>query len=76
MLKANGEFKIEDVTFSTDQFDAEIEPVQLGKRYNIKVTFTPPPKKESRQSHIGEMTVHTNDPREPEVKVRLIARSI
>jgi hypothetical protein len=76
VLKTTGEFDIHKVEFSSDQFDAEIEPVQPGKRYNIKVTFTPPDKKKPRQTHIGEMTVHTNDPREPELKVRLVARSM
>jgi hypothetical protein len=63
VLKASGEFEIENLTFSTDKFAAEIEPIQPGKRYNIKVTFTPPDRKQGRQTHVGEMTVHTNENR-------------
>jgi hypothetical protein len=76
VLKSSGEFEIQDVKFSSDKFAAEIEPVEPGKRYHIKVTFTPPEKKQPRQTHVGEMTVRTNDPREPELKVRLVARSM
>ena len=56
-------------------FSAEWAAVQEGKRYNIKVTFQPPEKKKPKQTHIGEMTVTTNDPREPELRVKLVARS-
>lgn len=76
VLKATGDFQIEDVTFSADYFSAEVEPVQPGKRYNIKVTFAPPKKKQGRKTHIAEMTVHTNDPREPALTVRLVARTM
>jgi hypothetical protein len=76
VLKADGEFQIEDVVLSSKKFAAEIEPIQPGKRYRILVTFTPPAEKKARQTHVGDMTVRTNDPREPELKVRLVARSM
>jgi len=76
VLKTTGDFSIEDLSFSTEKFQGEIEQVQPGKKYNIKVTFLPPEKKQSRQTHVGEMTIRTDDPREPELKVRLIARSM
>jgi hypothetical protein len=75
VMKTKGEFEIQDVKFNIAGFSAEWDPVQEGKRYNIKVTFQPPDKKRPRQTHIGEMTVRTSDPREPEVKVKLVARS-
>ncbi len=76
VLKTKGDFEIKGVSFSSDQFSAEIEPVELGKRYNINVTFQPPEKKQPRQQLVGEMTILTDDPREPELKVRLSARSM
>jgi len=74
--KSAGEFTIEDVAFSTDHFVGEIESSATGTRYNIKVTFQPPQKKKPNQTHIGWMTIRTDDPREPELKVRLVARSM
>jgi hypothetical protein len=75
VLKTKGEFEIEDVAFNTPGFSADWSPVVDGKRYNILVTFQPPEKKKPRQTHVGEMTVKTNDPREPELRVKLVARS-
>jgi hypothetical protein len=77
VLKLNGDFSIEDLAFSTDEFDGEIEAVEPGKRYNVKVTFTPPEEvaKQRSKTHVGEMTILTDDPKEPELKVRLVARS-
>jgi hypothetical protein len=76
VIKTTGDFSIKDLQFSTDKFVGEIESVQPGRRYNIKVTFSPPVKKQPRQTHVGEMTILTDDPREPELKVRLVARSM
>jgi len=75
VLKLNGDFSIKDLEFSTDEFDGEIEPVEPGKRYNVKVRFTPPAVPQQSQTHVGEMTIVTDDPQEPELKVRLVARS-
>lgn len=75
LIKSDGEFAIMDVEFSDDAFTGEVEPVIPGKRYKVKLSFTPPPKKVPKQQHTGEMTVHTNDPREPAIRVRLVARS-
>jgi hypothetical protein len=76
VMKTTGDFSIQDLSFSTDKFQGEVEPVQPGKRYNIKVTFLPPEKRQPRQTHVGEMTIRTDDPKEPELKVRLVARSM
>jgi len=75
VLKTKGEFEIQEVKFNTAGFSAEWSPVVEGKRYNILVTFQPPEKKQPRQTLVGEMTVKTNDPREPELRVKLVARS-
>ena len=77
VLKLNGDFSITDLAFSSDEFAGEVEPVEPGKRYNVKVTFTPPQseKMKKSQTHVGEMTIVTDDPQEPELKVRLVARS-
>jgi hypothetical protein len=75
VLKLNGDFLINDLAFSMPEFEGEIEQVEPGKRYNVKVTFTPPEVPQKNQTHVGEMTILTNDPTEPELKVRLVARS-
>lgn len=77
VVKTTGEFRVEDVTFSSDKFfSAEVEPVREGQHYTIKVTFHPPVKTRPNQTQVGEMIVHTNDPIERELKVRLTARSM
>lgn len=76
VLKITGGFNIKDLAFSTDEFEGEVEPVEPGKRYNVKVTFNPPEKSLERKTHFGEMTIVTDDPQEPELKVRLVARSM
>jgi hypothetical protein len=76
ILKSEGDFQIEDITFSSDRYSAEIVPLLYGKRYKVKVKFTPPEKEQDRQNHSAQMIIHTDDPREPSVTVRLIARSM
>ncbi len=76
ILKSTGDFTIQDITFSSREYSASIEPVIPGKRYRIKVGFEPPEKTQSMQNHFEEMIIHTDDPREPSVTVKLIARSM
>jgi hypothetical protein len=76
LLKTTGEFEISDITFNSDQFEAEIEPMIPGRRYQIRVKFTPPKQTRPRESVVSEMLVHTNDPHEPTVRVKLRARSM
>ncbi|UCH82957.1 MAG: hypothetical protein JSW50_10835 [Candidatus Latescibacterota bacterium] len=73
IFKVNGEFQIRDVEFSSQGYKAEIEPVEDGKRYKIIVHFSPEEKK--KQYH-DEMIINTDDPNEPSVRVRLIARGV
>jgi hypothetical protein len=76
VIKVKGEFSITDLAFSTEDFEGEVEPVEPGKRYNVKVTFNPPDGASTRMTHVGELTIVTDDPNEPELKVRLVARSM
>jgi hypothetical protein len=69
--KNNGEFQIENITFSTDGYRAKIESLKQGKNYKVTVDFYP---KSGGQNYMGEMVIHTTDPLEPTVKVRLLAR--
>ena len=75
-IKSEGEFQIQDITFTSDRFSAEIEPITAGKHYTIKVSFLPPKKTQPMQTVNAEMIVHTNDPREPSLRVKLVARSV
>jgi hypothetical protein len=75
VTRAGGQFKIKDVTVSNPNYSTVVDPVRPGQQYRIQVTFTPPAKNSARQTESGEMIIHTDDPREPAVRVQLIARS-
>jgi Protein of unknown function (DUF1573) len=76
ILKTDGEFQIKSVEVSNEHFSAKLlDPVLPGKQYKVEVTFVPPPRREVRQREIGELVVNTDDPREPSVRVNLIARA-
>jgi hypothetical protein len=64
-------FEIEDITFSLDGYRAKVEPVNQGTSYKVTVDFFP---QYGGRNFVGEMILHTNNPQEPQVRVRLIAR--
>lgn len=76
LIKSNGTFAITDVQFSSDLYDAKVNEVVPGKRYTIEVEFKPPVKHEVRQREVGEMIVHTDDPTEPTLRVKLVSRAM
>jgi hypothetical protein len=71
IAKNKGEFEIENITFSTDGYRAKIDPLKEGQTYKVTVDFFP---EEGGRNYMGEMVIHTTDPLEPTVKVRLLAR--
>ena len=73
VFKVKGDFNIENVEFSSPDYHAEIEPLEDGKRYKVIVNFLPLAKKSNFRD---EMVINTDDPREPSVRIRLIARGI
>jgi len=73
VFKSNGEFQIKDITFSSSRYRAEVETLMPGRRYEVKVYLSPG---SSARSLNDEMTIHTDDPHESTVKVRLLARLI
>ena len=76
VTKATGEFQIKDVSISNSNFKAVVDPVTPGKQYRLQVTFTPPARNnKERQSETGELIIHTDDPKEPAVRVQLVARA-
>ena len=75
VTKTAGGFKIKDVAINNDNFKAVVDPVTAGQQYRIQVTFTPPVRKTARQTEVGEMIIHTDDPNEPAVRVQLVARA-
>ena len=75
LLKARGEFAVEGIEVNSDLYTWELEEVVPRKRYKVNVTFNPPMKTSPRQNEFAEMTIRTNDPNEPQLQVRLIARS-
>jgi len=75
VTKATGKIKITDVTTSNPNFKATLETVTPEQQYKVKVVFTPPTRRQSKQTESGEMVLHTNDPQEPTLRVQLVARS-
>jgi hypothetical protein len=71
--KVKGDFHIRDVAFSSDFYEASVEPIEDGKRYLVKVNFRPEGEK---KSYVDEMIINTDDPQEPSIRVRLIARAV
>lgn len=75
VTKSTGKFKIVNVKTSNPNFTALVEPVTPDQQYKVKVTFTPPTRKHSKQTESGEMIIRTDDPQEPSLRVQLVARS-
>jgi len=71
--KVKGDFSIEDVSFSSDSYEASVEQVDEGKKYKVTVRFLPVV---DQKSYADQMFIRTNDPQEPSIRVRLIARGI
>lgn len=76
ILKTDGQFELKDAVVDNKNFTVQIEPVEPGKQYKVNVTFVPPSKNSSGQREVGELVIGTSDPREPSVKVHLVARAI
>ena len=75
VTKATGKIKITQVTTSNPNFKATLETVVPDQQYKVKVVFTPPARKTSKQTESGEMVLQTDDPQEPQLRVQLVARS-
>jgi len=74
LFKGSGTFRITGIEIDSDRFETRVVPIDSG-RYEVKVTFTPPTKQAVRQKVEAEMLVRTDDPREPVIRIRLIARA-
>ncbi|MEJ2720636.1 MAG: hypothetical protein P8181_05785, partial [bacterium] len=73
IFKVKGEFQILNVEFSSPGYTADVEAIEDGKRYKITVNFSPGEKK---RQYVDEMIINTDDPNEPSVRVRLLARGV
>jgi hypothetical protein len=71
--KVAGDFRIRDVAFSSEFYEAIVEPVEEGKKYKIRINFRPGA---DEKSYVDEMIINTDDPQEPSIRVRLIARGV
>ncbi len=76
VLKTDGTFEIKDTVIDNKNFKVTVEPVEPGKQYKVDVTFMPPTKTSSSQREVGELIINTSDPREPALKVHLVARAM
>lgn len=76
ITRSAGKLKILDVSTSNPNFVARVETLMPDQQYKIMVTFTPPTRKQSKQTETGEMVIKTDDPQEPTLRVQLVARSM
>ncbi len=76
LLKTRGEFRVESIEIDNDNFRADLRTVKPGQHYEVAVQFTPPTRTQPNQREIGTMTIRTDDPTEPVITVRLLARSL
>ena len=79
LIKTKGEFDIKNISFSSENYTARIEPMTPGRRYKVLVSFIPSDKSDRpkpAKNYVDEMIIETDDPREKQIRVRLIARSI
>jgi hypothetical protein len=73
VFKVQGDFHIRNVEFSSDLYEAAVEPLEGGKSYKVTVSFQPG---EEKKQYVDEMIIKTDDPQEPSLRVRLLARII
>ena len=73
IFKVRGDFNIQDIRFSSSYYSADVEELEDGKKFKVTVNFKPPVHK---SSYIDEMVINTDDPQEPSIRVRLLARGI
>lgn len=77
VIKNSGEgLDVKDVKIDNPNFKAKVEPVTPGKQFKVEITFQPPLKKTTVQRETGELIINTNDPREPMVRVHLVAKAM
>ncbi len=77
VIRNSGEgLDVKDVKVDNPNFKATVEPVTPGKQFKVEVTFSPPLKRSPTQRETGELIINTNDPREPSVRVHLVARAM
>lgn len=72
VLKMDGDFEITGIIFSDDFYEANYE-MDEGNSYKISVTFRPGAEV---KNYSGVMTILTDDPSTPHVRVRLFAQAL
>lgn len=76
VTRSAGKLKITEVSTSNPNFKARLETLTPDQQYKVMVTFTPPVRKQSKQTETGEMILKTDDPQEPLLRVQLVARAM
>lgn len=76
VTKSAGKLNIKEVSTSNPNFTAKLETMTPNQQYKVMVTFTPPVRKQSKQTETGEMIITTDDPQEPQLRVQLVARAM
>lgn len=74
VTKLTGDFQIHNVSFSDGAYKADVEPIEDGKKYRIRVKFHPDVIE--KKSYVDEMIINTDDPQEPAIRVRMIAEGV
>jgi hypothetical protein len=73
VFAVRGDFNITNIEFSSAQYQASVEPIEDGKKYKVTVGFRP---EMQRRNYSDEMLIKTDDPSEPSLRVRLVARGV
>jgi Protein of unknown function (DUF1573) len=77
VIKNSGDgLDLKDVKIDNPNFKAKVESVTPGKQFKVEITFQPPQKRNVVQRETGELIINTNDPREPMVRVHVVAKAI
>jgi len=76
VTKSAGKLNIKEVSTSNPNFTAKFETLTPNQQYKVMVTFTPPARKQTKQTETGEMIITTDDPQEPQLRVQLVARAM
>lgn len=71
--KPDHRFSITKVEINEPKFEAKVETVNEGREYKISVQLKSLPEDATVKSLKGDMKIHTDDPSEPVIEMRILA---
>lgn len=73
VTRGDHSFKVLKVELSEDRFKTRIVPVQEGKEYKVEVQIDQLPDDPALKSLKGDLIIHTDDPAQPKIEMRVLA---